>query len=213
MTIPATTTCIVFFGKTGSGKTMRLQQLEATGYPTINIERIALHRGSAFGGLLLPPQPCQDDFERALQQAFLFHSGSPAIFIEYKVSPVGKLRIPGWLQAKLEEGITVQLLADKKVRVRNILKEYGAAGKESFINALRKLTNRLTAINLQQLEALLQQEDYASFISLMLEYYDAAANYNNKIPMDINLPVSGEDICDDATKLLAALNRLGVFIS
>jgi tRNA 2-selenouridine synthase len=213
MTIPTTSTCIVFLGKTGSGKTLLLQQLAASGYPIIDIERMASHRGSAFGGMLLPPQPSQNDFDIALSEAFLFHSVSPYIFIEQKVSPVGKLRIPGWLNAKMIEGISVQLEVDKKIRVQNILKEYSPAGKESFQTALNKLNKRLPITFIQQLEMLLQVENYTSFISTILEYYDATANYNDEKPAYINLSVSGNDPAADANEVLSALGDFGILIS
>jgi tRNA 2-selenouridine synthase len=212
MTIPTSLTCIVFFGKTGSGKTMLLQQLENSGYPTINIEQTASHRGSAFGGMLLPPQPSQDEFENVLQNKFLLHSHSPYIFIEQKVSPVGILRLPGWLNAKMNEGISLQLEVEKKTRVQNILKAYGPAGKESFLTALNKLHKRLPHPVIQQLEALLQEENYTSFITLMLDYYDATTNYTTDNKQRINVPVSGNNPSADAKEVLTVLERFGIVI-
>ncbi len=53
MAFPESSTLIVLCGKTGSGKTLLLKHLEESGYPVINLEKIASHRGFAFGGLLL----------------------------------------------------------------------------------------------------------------------------------------------------------------
>ena len=67
----ASSTFIILCGKTGSGKTLLLQQLESAGFPVINLETLASHRGSAFGGLLLSAQPSQDEFELALEKSIL----------------------------------------------------------------------------------------------------------------------------------------------
>src|SRR5258706_4159293 len=97
MSFPFSSTLIVLCGKTGSGKSLLLQQLELSGYPCINLEKIASHRGSSFGNLLLPPQPSQPDFEDELRQACLDFASSKYIFIEQKPASLGKRKIPGWL--------------------------------------------------------------------------------------------------------------------
>ena len=114
-------TFLVLCGKTGSGKSLLLQQLELSGYPSINLEKIAVHRGSAFGGLLLPSQPSQPDFENELENALLRYATSKYIFIEQKPPSLGKRKIPGWLYSKMNEGILIQLDVDKKFRINNIL--------------------------------------------------------------------------------------------
>ena len=107
-------TFIVLCGKTGSGKSLLLHQLEISGYPVINLEKIASHRGSAFGGLLLPPQPSQQDFENELKKAVLKYASAPYIFIEQKPSSLGKRKIPEWLYSKMNDGILIQLNVNKR---------------------------------------------------------------------------------------------------
>jgi len=98
---------MVLCGKTGSGKSLLLQQLGLSGYPSIDLEKIASHRGSVFGGLLLPPQPSQQDFENELEKSFTRYTSSKYIFIEQKPPSLGKRKIPGWLYSKMEEGILI----------------------------------------------------------------------------------------------------------
>ncbi len=57
---------LVFRGLTGVGKTEYLQRLAEKGYPVVDLEGLANHRGSAFGNLGLPPQPGQKMFESLL---------------------------------------------------------------------------------------------------------------------------------------------------
>ena len=54
-------------GRTGSGKTEVLQALaQLEGGAAIDLEGLANHRGSAFGGIGLGPQPTQLAFEEGL---------------------------------------------------------------------------------------------------------------------------------------------------
>src|SRR5450432_3047164 len=103
MALPFSSTCVVLCGKTGSGKSLVLQQLELSGYPSINLEKIASHRGSAFGDLLLPYQPSQPEFEKELQSTCSRYAGSQYVFVEQKPGSLGKRKIPGWLYSKMKE--------------------------------------------------------------------------------------------------------------
>jgi len=212
MAFLTSSTFIVLCGKTGSGKSQLLQQLEISGYPVINLEKIASHRGSAFGGLLLPPQPSQQDFESELNKVVLKYATSPYIFIEQKPSSLGKRKIPDWLFTKMNEGIIVQLKVDKKTRVYNILNEYKAAGKENFINALHKLHQRLTLPVIKEMESFLYSENYEAFIEKILDYYDNTSKYQS-VKTNIILEVQPGDVADTAQQLLELLRRSGIGIN
>src|SRR5690606_1098940 len=49
-------------GKTGSGKTLILQELKKLGEQVIDLEKLAHHKGSSFGGINELPQPTQEQF-------------------------------------------------------------------------------------------------------------------------------------------------------
>jgi tRNA 2-selenouridine synthase len=199
-------TFIVLCGKTGSGKSLLLHQLEISGCPVINLEKIASHRGSAFGGLLLPPQPSQQDFENELKKAVLKYASAPYIFIEQKPSSLGKRKIPEWLYSKMNDGILIQLNVNKKTRINNILNEYKAAGKENFINALHKLNERLPKPVMNELETLLYAENYEAFIEKMLDYYDNTSKYQLPVKANIILDVQSGDVAGTIQELLVVLH-------
>ena len=206
MAFPPPFTLIVLCGKTGSGKTLLLQHLEQSGYPVINLEKIASHRGSAFGGLLLPTQPSQKEFENEIKKAVLKHASSLYIFIEQKPSSIGKRKIPEWLFIKMKDGIFVQLNVDKKKRVDNILQEYKAAGKDKFIDALQKLNDHLPQSVITEMKSLLNAENYEVFIERMLDYYDNTSKYQLEKKATIILDVQSTH------QLLELLRRSGVTI-
>ena len=53
-------------GFTGSGKTYVLEELRKKGAAVINLEKLAHHKGSAFGNIGMPEQPSQEMFENLL---------------------------------------------------------------------------------------------------------------------------------------------------
>ena len=69
---------VVVGGRTGSGKTEVLRALALLdGGAVIDLEGLANHRGSAFGGLGLGPQPSQIEFEHSLHE--VTHSRTHAL--------------------------------------------------------------------------------------------------------------------------------------
>jgi tRNA 2-selenouridine synthase len=212
MVFPFSSTCIVLCGKTGSGKSLVLHQLELSGYPIINLEKIASHRGSAFGELSLPSQPSQPEFEKELQNECSRYAASQYIFIEQKPGSLGKRKIPGWLYSKMKEGILVHLDAEKKIRIQNILTEYKPAGKDNLINALHKLNGRLPASQLTGLERFLHRDNYEMFIEKMLDYYDTTINYQSPGKAVVTLKIKSNDVAETTQQLLYSLLKNGINI-
>ena len=62
---------IVVGGMTGSGKSDLLRALAAKGEQVIDLEKLANHKGSIFGGLMMPPQPSTEQFQNDLFEEIL----------------------------------------------------------------------------------------------------------------------------------------------
>ena len=58
-------------GFTGSGKTKILEELKKKGEDVIDLELLAHHKGSAFGGIDMPEPPSQEEFENRLAYELL----------------------------------------------------------------------------------------------------------------------------------------------
>ena len=56
----------VIGGYTGSGKSEILRALGRRGEQIIDLEALASHKGSVFGGLMMPPQPTTEQFQNDL---------------------------------------------------------------------------------------------------------------------------------------------------
>lgn len=112
---------IVLSGYTGAGKTRVIQQLEQG----LDLERIGNHRGSAFGGTLVP-QPSQIDFEHrlAFDLIALQQKGYNHIVIENEGRNVGKCYLPNDLAAYFSQGDVVLLETPLNDRVLLTYQEY-----------------------------------------------------------------------------------------
>ncbi|MBC7588700.1 MAG: tRNA 2-selenouridine(34) synthase MnmH, partial [Chitinophagaceae bacterium] len=96
---------MVVGGLTGCGKTPVLHQLTKMQEKMIDLEGLANHRGSAFGGLDAVAQPSQEMFENllaaSLQQAAIEHK---IIWVENESQRIGNLNIPGNFFKKMRTG-------------------------------------------------------------------------------------------------------------
>lgn len=125
-----TSTPIILGGYTGSGKTILLKQLENA----IDLEGIAHHRGSSFGGHVMP-QPAQIDFENNLAYALIKHKakGYSHMILEDEGRNVGINFIPKPLAAHFSTGSLVVLEASLKERVQITLDEYVIQSQAEYI--------------------------------------------------------------------------------
>lgn len=73
--------CVVVNGLTGSGKTKILQALSEEGYPVLDLEEMAKHRGSVFGHIGLKPNN-QKTFETELVNKLIQHNEAPYVLME-----------------------------------------------------------------------------------------------------------------------------------
>ncbi|MFO7593360.1 MAG: tRNA 2-selenouridine(34) synthase MnmH [Pseudomonadota bacterium] len=112
---------IVLGGRTGVGKTILLQQLE----PMLDLEKLAWHRGSAFGPHATP-QPRQISFENALSIELLKirANGNSPFVVEDEHRNVGSCFIPDAIRDRFRECPLVILEAPLEERVDITHREY-----------------------------------------------------------------------------------------
>jgi tRNA 2-selenouridine synthase len=108
----------VVAGRTGVQKTVLINQLTNS----IDLERLAHHRGSAFGAHS-QAQPCPASFENSLACAFLRHSHRMLV-LEDESRTIGRLALPANWHAQMQQAPLVLLEADVQQRVQHIAAEY-----------------------------------------------------------------------------------------
>lgn len=174
-------TWLVLGGRTGSGKTRSLRQLSNV----IDLEQLANHRGSAFGGdIALQPPPVS--FENALAAALLATNQDRPTVIEDESRTIGRLALPEKLFASMQIAPLVILEESLENRIANIYDEYVVNGVPStFINALERIRKRLGGTRYHELLGLMEdgfnsgnKASHLGWVELLLtNYYDPMYDY------------------------------------
>ena len=141
---------IIIAGKTGSGKTKMIKQISNS----IDLEGLANHRGSAFGGFeTLQPTPV--NFENNLAYQYL-NISSNKVYIEDESKTIGRLVIPKKFFNKMNSSTLVLIQEPIENRIKNIYNEYVSKEIEltdehkvliSLRSKLQKISKRLGGTN------------------------------------------------------------------
>ncbi len=165
-------------GRTGSGKTELLLALQALGAAVVDLEGLAHHRGSSFGGLGLPEQPSSEHYENELAAALAPLAGAEQIWLEAESAMVGRCRIPAGLWHQMKAAPVLAVERPLQERVDHLVAIYGAQDPLALAEATRRIAKRLgpqrTALALEAIE----QGDWATACRQMLEYYDRCYDHD-----------------------------------
>lgn len=187
-----TSTPVILGGRTGTGKTILLQQLENA----VDLEAIANHRGSSFGRFTTP-QPSQIDFENNLAWALIKHAakGHRHIILEDEGCNVGDRQIPKPLVEHYRNGRLVILERTLEERVQITFDEYVVkaqsayndlygieTGKQRWMQHMDgcfdRIRKRLGGLRHQNAKKLLHAGQHREWIEQLLrDYYDPMYDY------------------------------------
>lgn len=163
---------LVLGGKTGTGKTDLLLALQEQGEAVLDLEGLAHHRGSSFGGLGQPPQPSNELYENRVAALLAGCHGVERIWVEAESSQVGRCRVPVGLWRQLQQAQHVEIQRSMAERLDRLVAVYGCHGKAELAEATQRISRRLgpqrTAIALEAIG----QGNFAEACEQMLDYYD-----------------------------------------
>ena len=176
-------------GYTGSGKTELLKQLAALSEKVIDLESIAVHKGSAFGNIGLPAQPSQEMFENSLAVQLHFKVDSKSfsnpelngqsgnhkneiIWLEDESQRIGTVNIPQslWLQMRRANVYFIDIPFGE--RLKHITDEYGQLDKEKMISAIERIQKRLGGLEAKMAIQFLEEGKIIDAFRILLKYYD-----------------------------------------
>ena len=163
-------------GYTGSGKTEILKQLRAEGELVIDLEGIAHHKGSAFGGLGQPEQPSQEMFENEL--GIQLHnvsgnvSGQGFIWLEDESSRIGSVNLPPAFWKTMLGASVFFLDIPFEERLNYIVEEYGKFEKKELINSIIRIRKRLGGQRTKDAIGHILDGDIKEGLKILLSYYD-----------------------------------------
>lgn len=159
-------------GYTGSGKTEILHILAEKGQQIVDLEGLANHRGSAFGGIGLPPQPTTEQFENNLYSSMQVLDPLKPIWIEDESISIGYVNIPKTLFNQMRAQKVYFLNISQHERAKHLVDIYAGLDKEGLAGAIRKISKRLGSdkekLALQELD----NKDYFQVAEIILFYYD-----------------------------------------
>ncbi len=113
---------VLLDGFTGTAKTDILKAARARGAQVIDLEGLANHRGSLFGGM--GPQPAQKGFESALAEAVRSLDPSRPVLVEAESSKVGERVVPPGLWAAMRAASRIAIRAPLAVRAAYLARTY-----------------------------------------------------------------------------------------
>lgn len=172
-------------GYTGSGKTEVLNELEKNGETIIDLEKIASHKGSAFGSFRMPPQPKQEMFENLLavelnakneqKDSFdlsLPFRGAGGIWLEDEAQRIGDLNLPNALWDNMRISPIFFLEIPFEERLNHIVAEYGECEKEKLIDSTKRISQRLGGLDTKNTIEFLENGEIKEAFRILLRYYD-----------------------------------------
>lgn len=163
--------CVVINGFTGTGKTEILRELARRGYPVLDLEGMAGHRGSIFGQIGLEPNN-QKTFEALLVHELIRYRNEKYVLIEAESQRIGKAVMPEFLMAAKERGTQLFLEMPKDARVMHILNDYEPEKHRlECIQAFERIRKRMHTPVAAQIEQHLLLGQYADAVALLLEHY------------------------------------------
>lgn len=168
---------VLLDGDTGTGKTEILAALAARGVQTLDLEGMAGHRGSLFGGLPDRRQPSQKGFESALLRAMETLDPSRLTVVEAESSRIGDLMVPPALWARMLAAPRIEVTAQRGERARYLVRAYGdiVANHDLIEAVLARLPVHPSQKRLEGWRGLLAAGDYAALAEALMElHYDPA---------------------------------------
>lgn len=165
-------------GYTGSAKTLLLRELQRKKQMAIDLEKLANHKGSAFGAIGEEPQPTQEMFENLLATD-LFNKvslGKGSIWIEDESQRIGRLIIPNsfWNQMRTSQIYFLDIPFEE--RLNYLVTIYGSYESEKLIEAIERIQKRLGGLETKKAINFLLENNIKECFNILLRYYDKLYN-------------------------------------
>lgn len=167
----------ILAGRTGSGKTLILHELGKLQENILDLEKIACHKGSAFGTLGENTAPTQEMFENECAGSLLKIQNDKPIWVEDESQNIGKRIIPNsfWTQMRHAPVFYVDLPLEK--RVEYLTKEYGKFSEDDLIASIEKIRKRLGNQHAKAGIEAIKAGDLKRACEISLVYYDKSYDH------------------------------------
>ena len=196
----------VIGGKTGTGKTNLLKILEKNNYQVIDLEGLANHRGSTFGGLGMKQQPSNEQFENLIAEKLKGFNKNNHIIVEAESSNIGKCKIPHEFFKLMKIAKRVEIIKSESNRLQELVKTYSIYDEKDLENAVLRIKKRLGPQRTKIAIESIKNKDWESVCKSVLEYYDKCYEYE-KVGKENIKRLDMTDIVDNK-KILKIINEI-----
>ncbi len=197
-------------GNTGTAKTDILHAFGRLGGQIIDLEGLAHHRGSLFGGFG-DEQPSQKAFEGALAKAVHGLDASRPVLIEAESSKIGERMVPPSIWAAMKDAPRVRISAPLEARAAYLTRAYcdlttDPGRLSAVIDQLRPF---YSAAQIDGWQAMAQEGNFTRLAGgLMEEHYDPRyrkTDASSVLSLDLR-DLNGGDIEAAAKEILSFLS-------
>jgi tRNA 2-selenouridine synthase len=161
-------------GRTGSGKTDILHELEKMGEQVLDLEGLAHHKGSAFGSLGEEEQPTTEQFENDLCERMLGVNPDRILWIEDESRNIGKCVLPGGLYSRMRESKIIFLDISRELRAQHLVRHYASYDKDALKACIGKIQKKLGGDRTREALDSIDRDDFYQTAMITLHYYDKA---------------------------------------
>lgn len=198
---------ILIDGQTGTSKTKILHMLAEDGCQTLDLEALAEHRGSVFGGLAHTKQPSQKLFESLIHYQLTGLDHSKPIFVEAESPKIGRRALPRLVVEAMRRAPRIEVHANLPARARNLVECYAdlIEDQERLLKAIGYLKPYHPGETICTWLDMIERKNYESLASDLIEsHYDPCYARQRKKRNDLPAKViSLNDLSEQALESAA----------
>lgn len=188
----------VVSGLTGAGKTRILTALRQAGEQVCDLEALANHRGSAYGGIAQGDQPTTEQFENDLFACLDRFANDRPIWVEDEGNRIGRVVVPQTFYEQVRHAPAVFLDVDLPRRVDNLMVDYQQLPVDGLILATQKIRKRLGGRKADEAIAAIEAGDLQTAVEITLSYYDRTyTKAANKMPRATMKSLPTDNLSDE----------------
>jgi tRNA 2-selenouridine synthase len=202
---------VVLGGMTGSGKTEMLHRLSERGMQVIDLEGLARHKGSVFGGIGQQTQPSSEHFENLLFDQWRWQNPEQPLVLEDENMDIGGVKLPQTIWRRIRSAPLVVLDVPFETRVQRLVREYAGSNDELNV-AIRRIERRLGNLRMNQALQAVADGDRAAAARILLAYYDEsyeAGIMKRKAGTVVRVDASG-DVLSELIRQIIKLSCPGI---
>lgn len=162
----------VLGGYTGSGKTYMLHELKKLGEQVVDLEGLANHKGSAFGGIGQGKQPTVEQFENNLHLEVSTLNRAKPIWVEDESHNIGSVKIPMPFFNQMRQARLYFTDIPKEERAKHLVDEYAECDSDKLAGSIHRISRRLGGLREKNAIDYLEVGNYYESALITLAYYD-----------------------------------------